>query len=154
MPIKRSEHLIQLSREHHSGLLFCWKIRQGLKKNADTERIKNYVAYFWQQDLAEHFREEEDILFAPKKNDDKVKRALQEHVEIKTLIDSITKSNSPEPGSLASLADAVDNHIRYEERELFPYLENAFTQDQLAKIAEQINEASPTGDGYADEFWK
>lgn len=153
MPIKRSEHLVRLSREHHSGLLFCWKIRQGLKKNANTERIRKYVEYFWQHDLADHFREEEDILFAPKKDDDKVKKALQEHVEIKALIDSVTKNNAPEPGLLTSLADAVDNHIRYEERELFPYLETAFTPEQLIRIGEQLNAAPSSDDNYTDEFW-
>jgi hypothetical protein len=153
MPIKRSEHLVRLSREHHSGLLFCWKIRQGLKKNADTERIKRYVDFFWQHDLASHFREEEDILFALKKDDDKVKKALQEHVEIKSLVDSITKNKSPEKSLLLSLADEVDNHIRYEERELFPHLEAAFTQEQLIKIGEQLNAAPSTAEGYTDEFW-
>lgn len=153
MPLKRSEHLIRLSREHHSGLLFCWKIRQGLKKNADTERIRKYVEFFWQHDLADHFREEEDILFASKKDDDKVKKALQEHVEIKALIDSITKSKAPEAGMLTALADAVDHHIRYEERELFPYLEATFTPEQLLRIGEQLNAAPSSADNYTDEFW-
>lgn len=153
MPIKRSEHLIRLSREHHSGLLFCWKIRQGLKKNADIERIRKYVEYFWQHDLADHFREEEDILFAPKKDDDKVKKALQEHVEIKAMIDSITKSSTPETIQLTALADAVDNHIRYEERELFPYLETTFTPEQLIKIGERLNAVTSSVDDYTDVFW-
>ncbi|MDH7460082.1 hemerythrin domain-containing protein [Chitinophagaceae bacterium 26-R-25] len=154
MPIKRSEHLIRLSREHHSGLLFCWKIRQGLKKNADAERIKKYVEYFWQHDLADHFREEEDILFAFLKDNDKVKKAFREHVEIKALIDSITENATPETGQLIDLADAVDNHIRYEERELFPYLETAFTPEQLMKIGEQLNAGPSAADNYTDEFWR
>jgi hypothetical protein len=153
MPIKRSEHLVRLSREHHSGLLFCWKIRQGLKKNASTERIKKYVAFFWQHDLAAHFREEEDILFALKKDSDKVQKALQEHVEIKSLIDSIAKSNSPEASLLLFLADAVDNHIRYEERELFPHLEKGLTEEQLIKIGEQLNAAPAAAENYTDVFW-
>jgi hemerythrin-like domain-containing protein len=134
--------------------MFCWKIRQGLKKNVDTERIKKYVAFFWQHDLAAHFREEEDIVFALKKDDEKVKKALQEHVEIKALIDSITENNLPEASQLTSLADAVDNHIRYEERELFPYLEATFTNDQLIKIGGQLNEAPSDAECYTDEFWK
>ncbi|MDI3321257.1 hemerythrin domain-containing protein [Pinibacter soli] len=153
MPIKRSEHLVRLSREHHSGLLFCWKIRQGLKKNVDTERIRKYVGYFWQNDLEEHFREEENILFALKSDDDKVKKALHEHVQIKALIDSITESNSPEASQLTSLADAIDNHIRFEERELFPYLETSFTPEQLLKMGEQLNAGPSSVDNYEDVFW-
>ena len=42
MPIKRSEFLKPISREHHHGLLLCWKIRAGLKKGIEPERIKLY----------------------------------------------------------------------------------------------------------------
>jgi len=41
VPIKRSIALQPLSREHHHGLLLCWKIRTGLKKGIDIDRIKN-----------------------------------------------------------------------------------------------------------------
>jgi len=39
-PIKRNEALKPLSRDHHHGLLLCWKIRQGIKLNIEPERIK------------------------------------------------------------------------------------------------------------------
>lgn len=151
-PIKRSPHLVQLSKEHHSGLLFCWKIRQGLKKNADTERIRKYVQYFWEQDLVAHFREEEEILFVLK-DDEKTERALREHVQIKSIIDSLKETGSADANRLTALADAVDNHIRYEERELFPYLETKFTEEQLIKIGKELGAQPVHGDGYGDEFW-
>jgi hypothetical protein len=64
-PITRNEHIKRLSRKHHFSLLFCWKIRQGLKNNLQPERICEYVQYFWNQNLQQQFREEEKILFAP-----------------------------------------------------------------------------------------
>lgn len=39
--IKRTKALQPLSRDHHHGLLLCWKIRQGIKLNVEPERIKN-----------------------------------------------------------------------------------------------------------------
>lgn len=45
-PIKRSGHLIQLSREHHFSLLFCWKVRTGIKKNIEKRRIIPYILFF------------------------------------------------------------------------------------------------------------
>jgi hypothetical protein len=50
-PIKRSAALSPLSREHHEGLLFAWKIRQGLQKNIDPERISKFTKWFWDTDL-------------------------------------------------------------------------------------------------------
>lgn len=35
--MKRNENLVPLSRDHHFGLLCCWKIRQGIKKEVSQE---------------------------------------------------------------------------------------------------------------------
>ncbi len=54
---------------------------------------------------------------------------------------------------LLELADIVDDHIRFEERVLFPHLQEQLSDEQLEKIGEQIvNE--PLTDNYEDEFWK
>jgi phosphomevalonate kinase len=42
-PIKRSEVLHPLSREHHHGLLLCLKIRTDFKKSISLERIKAFT---------------------------------------------------------------------------------------------------------------
>jgi len=62
-PIKRSEGFKALSRDHHFGLLFYWKIKQGLEAKVDLSRIKNYVNYFWEQHLKSHFLDEETLIF-------------------------------------------------------------------------------------------
>jgi hemerythrin-like domain-containing protein len=155
MPIKRNENLVQLSRDHHATLLFCWKIRTGLKLNIDTERIKTYVQYFWQVHMQPHFVEEETILFAPVK-DAAVQKALDEHADINKQVESIMASPIVQPQQLATLADVVDNHVRYEERELFPHLENILTGEQLKEIGSRLQAAAGTvcNDDFTDEFWK
>lgn len=152
-PIKRSEHIVILSREHHGGLLFCWKIRQGLKKQTDTNRMQQYVAYFWDSHLAPHFREEEEHLFE-KANDDLCRKAMQQHQEIKALINQV-KSSLPSPDLLTQLADSVDAHIRYEERELFPHLEKVLDEQELRRIGAALaqSHANPIKDNFPDEFW-
>lgn len=153
-PIKRSKHILQLSKDHHFSLLFCWKIRQGLKYGVDAERIKKYVQYFWEKDMQEHFREEEDILFAAVK-DDKVQKALGDHQQIKQQIELLKTLTGEEVAKLLSaVADKVDAHIRYEERELFPHLEKVLTESQLGVIGKQLKAEPITGDEYPDEFWK
>ena len=54
-PLKRSKALQSLSREHHYGLLLCWKIRSGLKKAVDIERIKAYTDWFFKNSLSKFF---------------------------------------------------------------------------------------------------
>ena len=154
-PVKRDENIKRLSREHHFSLLFCWKIRQGLKMNVATERIWKYVQYFWQQHLQPHFREEEKIFFAPIK-DRLVQRAINEHKYIKQQIEDMANySGNNERKSLAKIADMVNEHVRYEERDLFPHLQRKLSKEQSENIGEQIEKHHPSSlqDQYEDQFW-
>jgi len=154
-PITRSEHIKRLSREHHFSLLFCWKIRQGLKTAVATGRILKYVQYFWQQHLQPHFREEENIFFAPIR-DRLVQRAINEHKYIKQQIEDMANySGNNERKSLAKIADMVYEHVRYEERDLFPHLERKLSKEQLENIGNLIQKDHPSSlqDQYEDQFW-
>lgn len=152
-PIKRNENIVKLSRDHHASLLFCWKIRQGIKHHIDVDRMVNYVRYFWTQHFAPHFGEEEAFLFAPLK-DDKVQRALDDHKQIKASIETMDRLGIQDrEGKLLQLADMVDEHVRYEERILFPHLELSLSDEQLTQIGTQISD-EPLLDTYQDAFWK
>jgi hemerythrin-like domain-containing protein len=153
-PIARNEHIKKLSREHHFSLLFCWKIRQGLKTEVATDRIRKYVQYFWKQHLQPHFREEENVLFAPIK-DYQVQRAVNEHKYIRLHMESLTSAGNNERKSLQKIADMVDEHVRYEERELFPHLERKLSKEQLENIGNLIQKHHPSSmqDQYQDQFW-
>ena len=154
-PIKRSEHIIQLSREHHFSLLFCWKVRNGVKKGIDHDRIIKYILYFWKEHLLPHFSEE-DILFE-QVDDAFVQRAYAEHRELNEILERLESANTEEKAILIpKIADLVDNHVRFEERELFPHLEQSIPESQLAIIGKKLLEAQPEPlqDEYEDEFWK
>lgn len=154
-PIKRSKHIVQLSKEHHFSLLFCWKIRNGLKKEVDINRIINYINYFWKEHLLPHFREE-DVLFSTV-NDAFVKRAYDEHHEINKTIHLLNSSNLEKAASIAAqIADLVDKHVRFEERELFSYLERAIDEPRLIEIGKEIKQMQPeiSQDTFVDEFWR
>jgi len=154
-PIKRNENILNLSKEHHFSLLFCWKIRQGLKAGTDSSRIIKYVQYFKTNFLLPHFGEEENFLFSAL-NDEQVEKALEQHKEIKNLLDELL--NNAEYNAkkqLETLANLVDDHVRYEERELFPHIENSLTDEQLEAIGKKLNTSQqlPVKDVYTDEFW-
>jgi len=153
-PLKRNEHILQLSKDHHFTLLFSWKLIQGIKNKIDASRIKKYVEYFWQNDMQTHFREEDEILFAPV-NDDKVRKATVDHQQIKELVDKVLKTEDQEEAyeQVRLLADVVITHVRYEERILFPHLEQTLTETQLEKIGTQLKNQPVLTDTYEDEFW-
>ena len=154
-PIKRNENILKLSKEHHFSLLFCWKLRQGLKMEIEAGRMMKYVKYFATNFLLPHFAEEEVILFTSL--DDKwVKKAIEQHKQINVLLSKLSqKTNSNPNEQLEKLANLVDDHVRYEERELFPHLERTLSNEQLEAVGKQLNDhhALPLKDEYKDEFW-
>ncbi|HEY9176274.1 MAG TPA: hemerythrin domain-containing protein [Flavipsychrobacter sp.] len=155
-PIKRSSELVPLSRDHHSGLLLCWKIKTGLQKNVGTDRIANYVVFYYQAHLKEHFRQEEEYVFPLLDKDDPlIEKALSEHGELATLIAGLENAIPVEPTSLEKLMNLLEAHIRYEERELFPYIEQKSGDSGLKNAGEIIAELhnNITEPAWDDEFW-
>lgn len=151
-PLKRNMNLANLSRDHHAGLLFSWKLRQGVKYHIEIERMRKYIKYFWTNHFSGHFKEEEEILF-PAIDDQQVQKALADHQKIKTFVEKIDVSGmEKEDDVLLEFADTVDAHIRFEERVLFPHLQEKLSEAQLEKIGGQLLH-EPFADGYEDEFW-
>ena len=151
-PIKRSKELAPLSREHHDGLLFAWKIKQGLANGTPVETLCNYTRWFWTNHLKSHFKNEETVLvrFLPADNS-LVLQMFKDHEQIRDLIISIDKE--PGSNSLKLLADFVNNHIRFEERELFVYAEKTLTQEQLNEIYKELPHDLHCETEWKDEFW-
>jgi hypothetical protein len=152
-PIKRSSYVVALSRDHHAGLLFCWKIKEGLKKGASSERIANYVRFFWEEHLWEHFQEEEILLFNQHASE-LTRRGKAEHASLEILFRLIADGQLEQPNYLA-FTEQLIAHIRFEERELFPHLEKVLPVPALAAIGNILAKLHvlPFEDKYADEFW-
>lgn len=153
-PIKRNENIAPLSRDHYAGLLFCVRLKKGVSKNLSISLLADYVQWFWNNDMKEHFESEETYLFT-NPEDPGVKRALDEHKDIKGRIDEIKTLQTTDQAFL-ELAAIVDRHIRYEERELFPYLEAILPEAELLRIGKILldKEAAHCDPVYSNEFWK
>lgn len=150
--MQRHPSIVPLSRVHHFGLLCAWKIRQGLQKNVAPERIGKYLQYFFEQHLLPHFKEEEEWIYTAWKHPLST-QAMEEHEQLTMLANQIIPNASEE--LLLKFADALQLHIRFEERTVFPELENTFTSSQMEKIGVLIQNAHRDikPDEYADEFW-
>lgn len=148
-PLKRHKALQPLSREHHQGLLLSWKIRTGFKKNIEPERIKTYANWFFENHLVPHFEIEETLIFPILKPDHElIKRGLEEHRRLKRLFTQTENDTK----TLIKIEEELEQHIRFEERILFPEIQKVATDAQLLHV-EKVHQPNSFEDNLVDAFW-
>jgi len=148
-PIKRHKALQPLSRQHHFGLLFSWKIRKGFAQKTSIQRMQNFRDWFFKTEILPHFEAEEKHIFPIlDKNHPLIARALKEHRRIKRLFvdtENIEKS-------LSLLEEELQAHIRFEERILFNQIQEIATKKQL-KLIDDLHLEVANKPEYHDPFW-
>ncbi|WP_242494535.1 hemerythrin domain-containing protein [Brumimicrobium glaciale] len=148
-PLKRHESIKSFSREHHQGLLLCWKIRKGIKNGVSVERIKKYNDWFFENHLKPHFADEEKYIFPILGDEDEmIKKALTEH---RRLIRLFTEENDLDK-TINHIEEELDRHIRFEERELFMVIQEKATPSEMQKIAELHDELKFV-ENNDDKYW-
>ncbi len=137
--MKRDPALEPLSHDHFEGLQFATRLRQGVRSGEDPALLFGEVSAFWQSHLAHHFSEEESVLLPliPSSAAAMGERMLREHRDLKGRA-SVRDDAEATRGSLTAFADALAAHIRFEERELFPYLERQLDAAALQKAGERL----------------
>jgi len=149
-PIKRHKALQPLSRQHHFGLLFSWKLRKGFSKNIELQRLSEYAKWFYKNEIKPHFSDEEKYVFPIlEEGNELVERALKDHRRIKRLFND-TKHPAK---SLNRLEEELEAHIRFEERILFNEIQKVATEEQFEKIEEIHRHLEKTSE-YHDPFWE
>ncbi len=130
-PLERHPLLRPVSREHHDGLLLCWKLRQGLAKGVGPRRMQEYCNTFYYEHLLPHFAVEEEAVFPILGMDNHlVRRALKEHEELSELF--LAKEH--DELSLSTIENLLMAHIRFEERVLFQAVQEVATEEELAQV--------------------
>lgn len=118
------------------------------------KRMQAYVQYFWNNHLQGHFEEEEALLFTALK-DSLCEQAIREHIHIRQLVAAVAWAEIAQRDELSLLVDSIDNHIRFEERRLFPHIEKELPAQVLITIGISLQQShqEPVNDNYPDEFW-
>lgn len=151
-PIKRHKAIQSISREHYQGLLFCSKIRMGLKKQIEPLRMAKYAKWFYAEHLIPHFEIEEKYLFPVlTPENEMIQKAIKEHRMLTDLCKA--EAELATNSNLVLLEKTLEAHIRFEERVLFKEIESIATSDQLELINKQHKEEKFV-DNLADQFWK
>jgi hemerythrin-like domain-containing protein len=154
-PIKRSQYMVELSKDHHAGLLFSWKVKEGLKRDIELPRIKKYVNYFWEHHLKAHFREEEALLFNRIEDDALSQQGKNEHQMLQNRINRLNHNENAVKDDYLEFAELLIKHIRFEERILLPHLEQVLPLSALKSVEAYLTQQHPVPfkDNYPDEFW-
>lgn len=148
--MKRHEALVQVSRDHHFGLLLCWKLKQGISKDISVERMAKYIALFFSHNLDPHFAEEEETVFKILgESHPMIAEALAEHQSMREMVHRGFSSIA----EVQDFRDLLENHIRREERQIFPEIERQATNQQLQDLINLPHVALKEPE-YDDEFWK
>jgi len=137
-PIKRHEALVPLSRDHFTGLAHA----QRLIKAAHKDRVSRHKALSgfidaWNIELAAHFDDEERLFLGHISQED-TQRLLDEHAMIRALAieaKELKQSVDPCPKRIEHIGRALNDHIRWEERELFERIEKSLNDEQLKSMA-------------------
>jgi iron-sulfur cluster repair protein YtfE (RIC family) len=145
--MKRHPALYQLSHDHHQGLILAQQLKKGAPQYkgmpSTLEGKKEYTISFYKTDLEKHFEDEEKILFPSviKRNDEAdrlIEEVVSEHRKIELLINDLIKKSDVED-LMDELGVLLENHIRKEERKLFPKIEEILSAEELLIIGEQVS---------------
>jgi len=153
--MKRDKNLINLSSEHHDGLVIALRINKALTKIEKYPIIIDYIKHLWSS-LKNHFDQEEENFLAYGNIDQNsvlIKRMLDEHNQFEQLVNKIYDSKTIKE-DLNEFAKLLNNHIRFEERELFPYIEKSLTEEELKQIGINLeNTHEPLDKNWGSRFW-
>lgn len=139
--MKRHIALQNISREHQQTLSLSQQIIRAAKEN-DLELLGSLAQKahdFSNAVLKPHFAKEEATFFHILHNSypehkSLVKTYLDEHKELINIGSEL--SNNASTKQLETFAHLLKSHTRKEERELFPLIENCFTEQQLKATEE------------------
>ena len=150
--MKRDPSLQTLSRDHHQTLALAQKLRRVTP--ATKESLRNTFLEHWLRSGWLHFRLEEEVLLPAfgaygDAHHPLVAQVLCEHVSLRARVDALARDDDAPVDELRELGEALADHIRLEERKLFPLIEQTLPAPALEALAATLDaqEGHSHGDG-------
>ena len=145
--MKRDPALRQLSRDHHKALSVAQRLRRAEESDVEARALE--FLDFWRGHGQRHFRVEEEVLLpayerVASAEEEPIVRVLTDHVTIRRRAADI-QAGVKSLRSLRELGTILEEHIRHEERVLFPCIEQALPPPELEVLARAIERAEDEG---------
>ena len=141
---RRHDSLIPLSHDHHHALAQARRLEDpaSMLGLAERRRTADDFVNFYLGRLLRHFREEEELFFAPlvdlPEARDLVMQAVAEHLRMHALVRALRRqlvSGDSDPETLRELGKLLTAHVRAEEHDLLPLVERLLSEEDLVDLA-------------------
>jgi iron-sulfur cluster repair protein YtfE (RIC family) len=141
--MKRHESLIPLTHDHHHALAQARRLRLAAVETEDVRRSQatEFLGFYAAETLT-HFREEEETVFpliiGETEAQEHLTRVMLDHLRIHSLVGVLRRESQgghASSGAMTDIADALENHIRFEEKTLFPMIERLASDSELRTLS-------------------
>ncbi len=141
--VKRHPALIPLSQDHHAELVQARRLRLASGSDVVDARLAAATQYVdaFATETSRHFRAEEEQLFpvfvGSGGGGPLLERVLAEHEGLRALAAALgdqVAAGDASAETMAQLAELLEAHVRREERELFPLIEETVSDADLVAL--------------------
>ncbi len=151
--MKRHPSLRALSEHHHHALVAALAMRRAGQAPAEQrakqarEAAEEFLQ-FWSETGSRHFREEEEFLlpvYSRHKRldeDPEVMTMLAEHAAIRARVFALKQAGQDDRAIatiLSELGPLLTGHVRREEDRIFPAIERALSEAEIAWLGESLS---------------
>jgi quercetin dioxygenase-like cupin family protein/hemerythrin-like domain-containing protein len=153
--MKRHPSLVPLSHDHHHALVEARRLRRAAG-SGDEERLAAAAGFlrFFSTETLRHFREEEERLFPILVGPDGaggelLVQALLEHQRMHALVGRLedgVAAGEASASQLRELGELLEAHVRLEERQLFPLIQEVVAEETLEALDLARSPESPVVD--------
>ena len=143
--MKRHSAIVPLSNDHHHALILAQAIKKnaaksGLGAKSIGEKVKATINAY-NTELIPHFSHEEVLLFPialgkDKELDKMIEDIMEEHDKIRIAVEFLKVENIED--NLDAFGRLLEQHVRTEERILFPKIEEVVGDEELNILNGQI----------------
>jgi hemerythrin-like domain-containing protein len=151
--MKRHPDLKTFSDDHHQGLVQARRLRRagGGVEGEPVDAARAFLE-FWRRDTSLHFRKEEEVLlpvlarYGGDLSQGPVVEMITQHARIRGLAMQLGDELEREGirvETLRNLGEQLEAHIRLEEREVFPMIEETLPDHALREVTSRLEALEP-----------
>lgn len=139
--MKRDLRLHGLSSEHHSALVLARRLADDIAAGRPRAEIADELKAHLVADLEPHFLIEEEVLLPALASAGEIALAQRTRDEHAALRAAAVAVESGDYAQLATFAQLLAAHVRFEERELFPRCEQRLASEVLDEASRRASKA-------------
>lgn len=139
MSIIRHPSLQPFSRDHVVGLFHAHQLKwlaEGRARFDKETTVRNFQRA-WIEELTVHFDDEETLLANLPIRQESIDRLFAEHKQLRLLAEDLLSAQEAPLADCVKIGTLLDDHIRWEEHDFFPEIENSLSELQIEELAKE-----------------